>query len=156
MAGAGFGRAEYSDRNAAAQSFQCRDEIGELPVRVPRHVFTEETSSPAFIEDADDMLGKPAVIVGAEALSGDGIGLAGVSASDAMNMATPASCVEGGKIRPDRRCSQLSRFHARCQDGSGIGFPLHVTDCTACWFGNVEAKVEPADAGAQADEVEGT
>ena len=36
-------RAEYSDRNAATQSFQSRDEIGELPVGIPRDVLAEET-----------------------------------------------------------------------------------------------------------------
>ena len=71
MLGANVGRLPYSDRNAATQSLQCRDEGGELPVGVPRDVLAEETTSPAFIEDADDLLDKEPIIVGAAALSGD-------------------------------------------------------------------------------------
>jgi hypothetical protein len=76
---ANVGRAPYSDRNATTQSFQCWDESGELPISIPRDVLTEETTSPAFIEDADDLVDEKSVVVGPASLSGDAVGLAGIA-----------------------------------------------------------------------------
>jgi hypothetical protein len=52
---AGFGRAEYSRRNAIAQSFQWQDEGGKLSVRVPRHVLAEDKIRPALVDDPADL-----------------------------------------------------------------------------------------------------
>ena len=60
-----FGRAEYSDRNAVAQPLQCRDEGGELSVRVPRDVLAEDTGRPHFRDDANKLFDEEAVVVGA-------------------------------------------------------------------------------------------
>lgn len=79
MAGANFGRAEYSDRNAATQSLQCRDDGRKLSVGIPCDVFAEQTMSPALIEDADDVIDKEPFIVGATALSGNAVRLAGIT-----------------------------------------------------------------------------
>lgn len=72
-------RAEESDRNAATQSLQCWDEVGELPVGIPRHVLAEETTSPAAVKGVDDAIGKPSFVGIAKAASGDAVGLAGVA-----------------------------------------------------------------------------
>nr|WP_016745580.1 hypothetical protein [Rhizorhabdus wittichii] len=147
-------RAEYSCRNAATQSFQKRDDRRELSVRIPRDVLAEETMSPAFVEDAHDLVDEESFVVGAEPASGDAVGLAGIARSDEMNAATERSSVEGSKVRPDKRRSQLSRFHARDQCRGGIGFPLHVSDSARSGFGKLQGEVEPACARADANGVE--
>lgn len=156
MAGAGLGRAEYSCRNAVTQPLQSGDDGCELSVSIPRDVLAEETIRPALRDDAQDLVDKEAVVARPAALAGDGVGLAGVSANDAMNAATPRSSVEGSEVRPDRRRIQLARFHARDQPCGGKGFPLHVSDSARSGFGNVDAEVEPAGSGAEGEEVEGT
>jgi len=68
---AGLGRREYSDRNAAAQSFQCWNGDGELSVRIPRHVLPEETRSPSLVEDFNGAVEQPPIVQFAEPLSRD-------------------------------------------------------------------------------------
>lgn len=155
VAGAGFGRAENSCRNAETHCLQCWDEGGELSVRVPRDVLAEETISPAFAQDPQDLVDEEAVVAGAAALAGDGVGLAGVSAKDAMNAAAPRASVEGGKVRPDRSVIQLARLAARDQPCGGKCFPLQVSDSARSGFGNMHAEVEPAGPGAEGEDVEG-
>jgi hypothetical protein len=156
VAGAGFGRAEYSCRNAVAQPFQSRDEGGELSVRIPRHVLAEDTIRPALGDDAQDLIDEEAVVVGPAPLAGDGVGLAGISRSDAMNDAAPCSSVESGEVRPDRRLIQGAVRHARDKVRGGIGFPLHVSDAARAGLGDADAELEPADSGAEGEDVEGT
>lgn len=157
---AGRGRAEYSCRNAVAHCFQWRDEGSELAVSVPRHVFAEDTIRPALVHDAQHLVDEEPIVGGSLSLSSDAVGLARVSASDAMNDATPRSSVEGGKVRPDRRGSQFTRLHARCQKRGGCGFPLHVSDAARSVSGKLggefDAEPEATSAGAEFDDVEGT
>src|SRR6266446_4293797 len=115
MAGSDLGRAENSRRNAIAHPLQCRDDGSELTVRVPRDVLAEDTIRPALADDPQHLVDEEAVVVGSEPLSGDAVGLAWIARSDAMNDAAPRSSVEGGKVRPDRRRSQVARLHARNQ-----------------------------------------
>lgn len=147
MARPGLARAEYSDRNAAAQSFQCRDGNGELPVRIPRDVLAEQGVSPALIEDVDNPVEQPAFVAFAAALPGDAVGLAGIARQDAIHCATPCSSVESGKVTPDRSRMKPPRRHARDQACSGTGFPLHEADANRVGSGNSDGKVESADAG---------
>jgi hypothetical protein len=115
VACSGLGRAEYSDRNATAQSFQCRDCDFELTVEVPRDVLAEEGMSPALIKDLDGAVEQPSIVVGAEALSGDAVSLAGISRQDAIHCAAPCWSVEGSQVRPDSSRMKPPRFHARDQ-----------------------------------------
>lgn len=156
MAGTDLRRAEYSARNAVAHVFQWPDEGGELPVGVPRHVLAEETIRPALVDEAEEMPDEPAIVGVAQASSGDAIGLAGVAASDAMNDATPRSSVEGSCVRPDRSRMKPPRFHACDQACGGRGFPLHVSDAARSGLGNADAEFQPADAGAEGQDVPGT
>lgn len=144
-----FLRAEQSDRNAATQSFQCRDEVSELPVRVPRDVLAPETTSPAAVKGVDHAIGEPSLVGITEAAAGDAVGLAGIARHDAIHCATPCSCVEGGKVRPDRRRMEPPVFHARDQDRCCRGFPLHVADAASRWLGKSHAEVESSDACAE-------
>lgn len=64
-----------------------------------------------------------------------------------MNAAAPWSSVEAGKVRPDRRRSQLTRFHAVDQLCGRRGFPLHVSDATRSGHGKVDAEFEASSPG---------
>ena len=157
---AGFGRAEYSDRNAAAQSLQCWNGDGELSVRVPRHVLAEETRSPALIEDVDGAVEQPSIVKLSEPLSGDAVSLARVSRSDDVHKASKWSTVEGSSVRPDRRRMKPPCFHRRDQACGGCGFPLHVTDAADILspmpVGEPQSKLKASDAGTDAEHVNGT
>lgn len=102
MGRADFGRAEYSRCNAVAHPLQWWDECFKLAGRVPRDVLAEQTSRPALVDDAQDLVDKESIVIALALPSDFGVGLARVAASDAINEATPASSVEGGKVRPDR------------------------------------------------------
>jgi hypothetical protein len=156
MAVAARRRAEYSCLNAVTQSLQWRDEGGELAGGIPRDVLAEETERPALVDDAKHLVDEEPLVGGAEPLSGDAVGLAGISGSDAMNAATPWSSVEAGKVGPDRRRSQVARFHARDQCGGCSGFPLHVSDANRSRHGELDAEPESAGAGAELEDVPGT
>lgn len=119
-----------------------------MPVRVPWDVLTEETGRPALIDDADNLVDKEAIVEHSQPLSGDAVSLAWISGSDAMNAATPRSSVEGGKVRPDRRWSQIVRFHAMDQLRGSRGFPLHVSDCTRSGHGKLNSEAKPSGSGA--------
>lgn len=150
----GFARAENSRRNAVAQSLQWWDDGVELLGSVPRHVLAEDKIRPAGVGDADDFGGKEPLSTGTSALSGNAVVLAGVARSDAMNDATPRSSVEGGKVRPDRCRMKPPAFHRRDQACGGCGFPLHVSDSARVGSGKSDAKLKPADTGAQREDVE--
>lgn len=117
--GADLGRAEYSDRNAAAQPLQCWDGDRKLSDEVPDDVLAEEGMSPAAIVDVDGAVEQPAVVSLAEPLSGDAVSLAGIARQDAIHRATPCSSVEGSQVRPDRSRMKPPRFHARDQACGG-------------------------------------
>lgn len=114
-----LGRTEYSDRNAAAQSLQCRDCRGELAVEVPDDVLAEEGRSPAVVKDLDRAVEQPSVVGGTEPLSGDAVPLAGIARQDAIHCAAPCPSVEGSQVRPDSSRMKPPRFHARDQACGG-------------------------------------
>jgi len=98
--------------------------------------------------DSGDVGPEVAWVVGAGSAAGDGEGLARVARSDAIHHSTPRPTVKGCEVIPDRRWSQASLFHARCQNCGRMRFPLHKTDrlsCSAC--GKVKGEVEAANPG---------
>lgn len=97
-----LGRCEYSSRNVVAHSFQCGDEGGELTVGVPRHVFAEETTRPRGVDDVENPVEEPAVVIAPPPLSCEAIGLTRVAANDAIHDAAPSASVEGSEVRPNR------------------------------------------------------
>jgi len=156
----GLGRAEYSCRNAVAQSLQWRDDGGELLGRVPRHVLSHDKIRPALFGDPADFGGEEALSARPGASSGNAVVLAGVSRSEDMNMSTPASSVEGEQVRPDRRRMKPPCFHRRAKACGGCDFPLHVADA-ACSLspmieGKGDAELKSSDAGAEGEDVPGT
>lgn len=156
----GFGRTEYSCRNAVAQSLQWRDDSFKLSVRVPRHVFAEDKIRPALAGDADDLWGKKSLSFGPSPLSGNAVVLAWVARSEDMNESTPRASVEGEKVRPDRRWMKPPAFHRRNQACGGCGFPLHVADAASMFTAQSESEgnseFKPTDAGAEGDDISGT
>jgi len=151
VAGADFLRAEYSDRNAATQSLQCRDGNGKLSVRIPSDVFAEEGVSPALVENLDCPVEQPSLVEFTAPFSGNAVPLARVARHDAIHCATPCSSVECGKVIPDRSRMKPPCRHRRNHARGGAGFPLHVTDANRLGSGNSDADVEPADACTNAD-----
>lgn len=157
----GFGRAEYSCRNAVAQPFQWWDEGVELLAKVPRHVLAEDKIRPALTGDADDLGREEPLAAGPCSLSSDTVVLTGIARSEDMNEATPWSSVEGEHVRPDRSRMKPPCFHRRDQRRGGSDFPLHVTDRARrrkaqILMGKLDAEFEPADAGAEGEDVSGT
>jgi len=108
---AGFGRAEYSCRNAVAQSLQWRDKGRKLSAGVPRDVLSEDKIRPALGGNAADFGGEEAFAIGPGALTGNRVVLAGIARSEDMNEATPRLAIEGSHVRPDRRRMKPPRFH---------------------------------------------
>jgi hypothetical protein len=151
MAGTDVRCSEDASRNAATQSFQKRDGNRELAVRIPRDVFAEETTSPAVVINLDGSIEQEALVVSSEPSPCNAVGLAGVARSDAIHDAAKWSSVEGGEVRPDRRRSQLSRFHARDQCAGCICFPLHVSDAARSGSGKLDAKFEASGSGAKGE-----
>lgn len=156
----GFGRTEYSCRNAVAQPFQCRDDGPDLSVSVPRDVLAEDKIRPALFGEAADFRGEETLAIGPCPLSGDAVVLAGVARSEDMNCATPWSSVEGEHVRPDRRRMKPPCVHRRDQACGGCGFPLHVADAPASLSpmmeGEQDAEFKSTDPGAEGEDVSGT
>lgn len=92
--------------------------------------------------------------MGAALAAGQAVRLTRDAANRAIHEATPLAAGEGSGIAPKRRASQETRPHRFDQDGAGEGFPLHQSDEAGAGQGELDPKVEPASAGAEADEVQ--
>jgi len=149
-------RRKYSRRNATPHPLQSWDEGVELSADVPDDVLAEQTSSPAFGKDAQDMLREEPLVVGSGAQSDDAVRLAWVARKDAIHKAAPWSSVEGGKVRPDRSLIQVARFHTSDKVRGCERLPLNVSDAATSGFGNAETESETADPGATFKKAEGT
>lgn len=102
--------------------------MADLAVGVPWYVLSEETSRPDGGDDSKDVVEEPPIVVFAELLSGEAVGLARVSRSDAIHDSTPWIWIEGGDVAPDRSLMKVSAFHARNQKLGLVGPPLDQTD----------------------------
>jgi hypothetical protein len=92
-------------------------------------------------------------------LSGSRPRLARDAANDAIHDSSPRACVKGSEVTPDRSRIQVPFFHAADQYRGCISFPLDVTDrasAEACSSKSImEAEVEPSDARADGETVDG-
>ncbi len=120
----------------------------------PLDVFDEHEPRPRLGDDAPRAGPQVALVIGAEPLSGDGMGLARDAANDAIHKATPWSAVEGLHIAPYRRGSHETVFHRRNQMGDGECFPLHIHDCASVWNCQFDTEIESVSSGADRDDVE--
>lgn len=123
---------------------------------MPADVFEETQCGLSLLNDSSDARPKVPRIIRSTPLTGEAERLARVAASDAIHNSTPRATVEGSQVAPDRSRSHGFFFHARRQYRRGESFPLNVTDNasrSAC--GKLNSEVEPADAGAEREHVEG-
>lgn len=119
-------------------------------------VLEEAPGGLALSKNANDVWPQVTLVVLPLPVSGEAERLAWVAASDEVHDATPRASVEGSQVTPDRRRSQATLLHLRCQSGDGERFPLHHADRASASeprlsSSSVEAEVKPATSGAQAD-----
>lgn len=102
MRSADFSRREHASRDAVAHVLKVLEHTIEAEVDMAGDVFEESPFRAAFVEDAGDMRPEVARVLDAFSMAGIGEGLTGVSRSEDIHSAAPASAVEGGSIVPDR------------------------------------------------------
>lgn len=153
---ADFLRRKQSRRNSVAQAFELASDKRESQSEVAADVLEEHEAGLDLLNDSSDRGPKVSRISRPTTLAGEAERLARVAANDAIHDSTPSAAVEGVQVRPHRRRIQGLLFHARCQDFDGRCFPLNVTDDTsASAKDESKPKVEPADPGAEAEDVDG-
>lgn len=152
---ASFARREQSDLARAAKSAQVSPNALATPRREEAADVLDEDEPRARL-DKDPSGRSPEIsrIISAEALAGEGMGLARDAANDAIHCATPTAAAEGSGIRPHRRWSQETSLHRFDQVRDGEGFPLHQTDCSSSWASELDAEVETTASGAEGDDAE--
>lgn len=150
-----FCRAEQARFDAKAQLAKVLEDGGGSQGQVPFDVFEEAPFGIEIGDDPADMGPQVPGIVFPEALAGKGKRLAGISASEDMNLATPRAAVEGGNIVPDRRFIQSLVLHPCHDSGRNEGFPLDVTNSSVSGLGDMQAEFEASDASAEGDPGEG-
>jgi hypothetical protein len=121
---------------------------------MPFDVFEETPFGVEFANDPADVGPQVTGIVLAQSAASEAEGLAGISASEDMNLATPRAAVEGGNVVPDRCLIQGLVCHPRHESGRGECFPLDVTNRPVSGLCDVQTELEAADAGAERDSVE--
>jgi hypothetical protein len=80
--------------------------------------------------------------------------LARDAANETIHAAAPWPAIEGSGIAPHRRFSHEALLHRCDQVCAGEGFPLHHANCASAWHCQLEAEIEAASAGAEADDVD--
>jgi hypothetical protein len=117
------------------------------PNKESGHIFEENHGGLHVIDDSENCWPEISIVSVSELLSGDGVGLAGRAGVEDIHKSTEASAVECSNVIPDRRWSQRSVFHLRCQKRSGWTFPLHVTDIAESRHCDFECAAKSADPG---------
>jgi hypothetical protein len=108
----------------------------------------------ALSEDAFDVRPEVAWVICSSALSGERERLAGVAARDDIHDSTPRASVEGSHVVPDRSRVQGAVCHARNQDRSGMGFPLHSNGAAVgVSESEMESKFQPSDSGTKSQPI---
>lgn len=120
----------------------------------PADILDEAEPGTGLHDDAPRGAPEIALVVGSEPLAGERMRLARDAANDAIHKPAPCAAVEGCGIAPQRSRSQEALLHRCDQMRGGEGFPLHHAHCASAWACQLEAEIEPAAAGAEADGVE--
>lgn len=118
------------------------------------HVLDEHGPGAGLHDDASGGAPQVALIVFAEALAGEAVALARDAASHEIHESTEAAAREGSNIRPHRRRSHAALLLRLDQSRDAEGFPFHQADRASASNCQLDAKVEPPPAGAEADEIE--
>ncbi len=144
-----FRRREQARRNSVAHADQASGDLGKAEAEMMGDILEEDEGWFDVSDNPGDMWPEVARIIGTLPLARHGERLARVSRSEDVHRSAPRAAVEGGNVVPERRWRQGLVFHPRHEDGRGIGVPLDVTHSSISGAGDVEAKLEPAGAGAQ-------
>jgi len=118
---------------------------------MPLDILAEDPFRRRLFHDAGDFGPEMAGIVLAAPGARIAEGLAWITGSDEMNAATPCAAVEGSEIVPDRRLTQGLVRHPRHERGRCVTFPLNESHSPVSGFGDVQAEIEAAIAGAEGD-----
>jgi hypothetical protein len=149
-----MGRADFERRkqacfDAKAHAAKVLEDLGGSHTEVTFDVFEEAPFRVDFADDPGDVRPEMAGVFPAALQACEGKRLAGVSASDERNLATPRAAIEGFDIVPDRRVIQGLVRHPRHEGGRGEGFPLDETNSAVSGFCDVEAELQSANACAE-------
>ena len=118
-----------------------------------RDILEKHPSGLNVAKDALDIGPEPPLVLDALLLPGDAERLAGESRRDEIHDSTPRAAVEGGEVIPDRSLTHGLVRHPRHEDSRCVGFPLDVTDSAISGDGEVESKLEAADAGTESQAI---
>lgn len=132
----------------------ARGQRGEDGVQSARgneswNVLEEEEASAHLASNPPDVGPEPALVVGAAAGAGQGVGLAGEARRDEIHASSPASGREGREVAPDRSAIQGRFFHPGHEDGCSETLPLDSAHKLVVGARELDAELEPADAGAE-------
>ena len=114
-------------------------------------VFKEAPFGSCLADNAGDLGPEVAGIIGTEPVACKRERLARITGSDEMNPAAPRLATEGSQIVPDRSRSQGRVCHPCHESGRGERVSLDMTHSSISGFGQMQAEVKSADAGAKAD-----
>jgi hypothetical protein len=152
---ADFFRREESSLNLETQSVKVSPDAFRPAGREHTcDVFDDDEPRARLDDDAPRRRPEVALVVLAEALSGQGMRLARDAANDAIHETTPLSASEGFDIAPNRSGSHETLLHRCDQLRAAEGFPLHQHDRASAWDCQLESEIETAASGAKADDVE--
>lgn len=130
MGCAELSRREYSDLNSVTQSSKALVNVRESQAEVSFDVLEEAEKRSSCLDSSAYMREKVSGVVGPGPDPGVAEGLAGVSSSEEIHLATEASSDfwERLNVRPNRRRIEPSLLHACSQYRGRIKLDLHVTD----------------------------
>ena len=146
-----FRRRDDARSNPVAHVLKVPGDVLEAKGEMSGHVLEEHPFGSDLGDDAGDVGPEVAGIVLALPQSGEGEGLAWITGSDEMNAAAPRSAVEGLEIVPDRSWRQGRVRHPCHEHGRGKTVSLDKAHSSETRFCDVQAEVEPADAGTEAE-----
>lgn len=161
VGGTDFRRCKQTCRNLVTQSFRWEDEVVPEGIKYlsgeqTPDVFEEEPLTADFGEDSDGVTPEPPVVSISPSFPSHRGRSAGDSPKDKMNASTPASAVEGGKVREERSRMEPPCRHVRNKDLGGIGFPFDVTTGAETFAKcKSQPKFESANTGTQAESIDG-
>jgi len=128
MGCANFSRAEYSPRLAVTSAFQSGQDFSKPHRDVSIDVLEEDSTGSDIVNCVCDVRPQVSGVFVTEALSSRAKRLARISSSDEVNAVSKEVRWEGLKVRVNRGCIQLTRFHLRNQVRNGEGFDLHISE----------------------------
>ena len=151
---ADFSRAEYSPRRCVTKAFQVFNDLSESEADVSFDVLKEALNRSNCSNDVVDVRPEVSGVVCPGSFPGGWEWLAGRAASEDVNSVSKAVHWQGFKVRPNRGCIQLTRFHLRNQVCNGEGFDLHMSDDSMSDASELKSSLDATIAGAKREDRE--